>query len=414
MLQKESLKKSFFWNTLGSALNSFNSLFFLIIVTRINGVNDAGIFTLCFATACMFYCISVYSGRTYQVTETDESITDNEYIINRIICSIVMIMISMMFAIIKGYNSYKLLILLLLTLFKASEAVSDVFHGILQKNEKLYVVGKSLFFRSLLNIILFLIIDLLTNSVIYSCFSLIISNLIILFIVDVKQSFKYKEKLIKINLKAVFKIFTFGFYTFSFMLISNYLINIPRYGMDLLNDESLQTIFGIIVMPATMIMLLCQFILQPVITKLKQFYFKNDRKHFLSIIYKLSLSIIIIGILCLIIGYFIGIPILNLLYGLELNNYLINLLIIIVGAVFYTLANIITNAMVIFRKTKVQFYIYLVVTVISYFICNTLIKYFDFNGATYTYLIMMFMLLLFNTINFIIFMNNNKNWKGNK
>ena len=125
--------------------------------------------------------------------------------------------------------------------------------------------------------------------------------------------------------------------------------------MDLLNDESLQTIFGIIVMPATMIMLLCQFILQPVITKLKQFYFKNDRKHFLSIIYKLSLSIIIIGILCLIIGYFIGIPILNLLYGLELNNYLINLLIIIVGAVFYTLANIITNAMVIFRKTKVQF-----------------------------------------------------------
>lgn len=414
MLQKESLKKSFFWNTLGSALNSFNSLFFLIIVTRINGINDAGIFTLCFATSCMFYCIAIYSGRTYQVTETDKSVTDNEYIINRIICSIIMVMISMMFAIVKGYNSYKLLILLLLIFFKASEAISDVFHGILQKNEKLYDAGKSLFFRSLLNIILFLTIDLLTKNLICSCISLVISNLIILFIVDVKQSFKYKEKLIKINLKAVFKIFTFGFYTFSFMLISNYLINIPRYGMDLLNDESLQTIFGIIVMPATMIMLLCQFILQPVITKLKQFYFKNDREQFLSIIYKLGLSIIIIGILCLIISYFIGIPILNLLYGLELNNYLINLLIIIVGAVFYTLANIITNAMVIFRKTKVQFYIYLVVTVISYFICNTLIKYFDFNGATYTYLIMMFMLLLFNTINFIIFMNNNKNWKGNK
>ena len=65
-------KKNFLWNTIGSGFNSFNSLFFMIIVTRINGIKDAGIFSLCFATASMLYIIAIYSGRTYQITETDK------------------------------------------------------------------------------------------------------------------------------------------------------------------------------------------------------------------------------------------------------------------------------------------------------------------------------------------------------
>ena len=31
-------RKNFIWNVLGTGLNAFNSLFFMIIVTRINGI----------------------------------------------------------------------------------------------------------------------------------------------------------------------------------------------------------------------------------------------------------------------------------------------------------------------------------------------------------------------------------------
>ena len=75
----DNLKKSYIWNTIGSGFNSFNSLFFLIIVTRINGIKEAGIFTFSFATAAMLYIIAIYSGRTYQVTETIKDIGDNEF-----------------------------------------------------------------------------------------------------------------------------------------------------------------------------------------------------------------------------------------------------------------------------------------------------------------------------------------------
>ena len=62
-------KKNIIWNIIGATANAFNSLFFAIIVTRINGINDGGIFTYSFATACLLYMIGVYSGRTFQVTD---------------------------------------------------------------------------------------------------------------------------------------------------------------------------------------------------------------------------------------------------------------------------------------------------------------------------------------------------------
>ena len=49
--EKKKFIKNFMWNVLGTGLNSFNSLFFLIIVTRINGINDAGIFSIGVAIA---------------------------------------------------------------------------------------------------------------------------------------------------------------------------------------------------------------------------------------------------------------------------------------------------------------------------------------------------------------------------
>ena len=52
-----NFKKNVIWNILGTGFNSFNSLFFLIIVTRINGTTNAGIFTIAFSTACILYII---------------------------------------------------------------------------------------------------------------------------------------------------------------------------------------------------------------------------------------------------------------------------------------------------------------------------------------------------------------------
>ena len=58
-------KKNFVWNMIGATVNSFTSLIFMIVVTRINGTKEAGIFTFAFSLACLLQVISNYSGRTF-------------------------------------------------------------------------------------------------------------------------------------------------------------------------------------------------------------------------------------------------------------------------------------------------------------------------------------------------------------
>ncbi len=72
--QRKIFLKNFIWNMLGTGFNSFNSLFFLVIVTRINGIQDAGIFSIAWATAYILYTIGLYSGRLCQVTDTENKI----------------------------------------------------------------------------------------------------------------------------------------------------------------------------------------------------------------------------------------------------------------------------------------------------------------------------------------------------
>lgn len=410
---KSNLKKSFIWNTLGSGLNAFNSLFFLIIATRINGEKESGIFTLCFTTACLMYIIGTYSGRTYQVTEQDKTASDNEFIVNRIITVIIMLIASILIGLISGYNDFKLKILIILCVVKALEALCDVFHGIMQKNDRLDLVGKSMFIRSILNICLFLIVDLKTKKLLPSCLSLVLVDILVLLFIDIRYSKKYKETKDKVNYKGALNILKLGFYTFGFTLLSNYLISIPRYAIDSYLDESFQTIFGIIVMPGTFITLISQFIIQPLIIKLKDYWSKKDKISFNNIVKKTTLAIFGIGILSIIGAYFLGVPVLNLLYGLALDKYLLSLLIILLGTTFYALSAFLSNCLIVFRKTKIQLIIYSFVAIFGIIISRILVSSYSFNGGVYSYLIIMLTLFIIYILAFI-FINKSIDWKGSK
>ena len=408
-----NLKKEYFWNTIGSGAASFISLAYMIIVTRINGADVAGAFTLSFSNACMLYAIALYSGRTYQVTETNKKISDDDFLYQRLICSVLTIVMTIVISFIYNYKGLKLILLVLLSISKIIEAISDVFHGILQKNNRLDIVGKSLLIRTIGTIILFVIVELLTKNVILATCLIVTCNLLTLLFVDYKLGCKYKVSK-KFKMESIKHIFTFGFFTFSITLISNFIYNIPKYGIDRYLSNEMQAIYGIIVMPATIIMLINQFVIQPLITLLKTSYENRNKNQYLSYIKKIILITIITGIVALICGYFLGIPVLELLYGMNLNKYLLSFLIIIVGACLYTISSVLSNSLIVIRKTKIQFYIYVIVTICSYIISSIIIKKNGFIGASYSYLIMMMSLLCLYVIAFIFIVNKKEVWEENR
>ena len=389
MEENTQFKKNFIWNTLGTGFNAFNSLFFMIIVTRVNGVDQAGIFTIAFSTACILYAVGLYAGRIYQVTELNKKISDKDFILNRIITNIIMIIALIIFCLLKRYNTEKFIIFLLLTIYKALEAFSDVIYGILQKNDKLDIVGKSLFAKSLMSIIIFLLVDIITKNMIISIISMIIICILIILFYDFRKTYKYIDLKSKVNMSNVYSILIKGFLTVAISLLGMYVLNAPKYSIDTYLADNYQTIFGIIVMPATVIGLVAQFLIHPYLNQILSLYENRDLKNLKKLVLKLLSLVIAFGIIATILAYFFGTQVLGLIYGLDLSSYKIGLVIIIISAMLYAMGTIYSSVLTTVRETVSQFVIYIIVSVFAAILSNVFTKTWEINGAIIAYLLIM-------------------------
>ena len=389
-MEKElQFRKNFIWNILGTGFNSFNSLFFMIIVTRINGVDEAGIFTIAFSTACILYSIGIYAGRIYQVTELNYKIKDKDFIVNRIITCLSMFIFLILFCAFRNYDLEKSIIFLLLTIYKGLEAFSDVIYGVLQKNEKLEFVGKSLFLKSLFSIAIFIIVNLITKNIIFSTISMIIVCIVIIAFYDFRKVYPYLDLKIKVNWKNVINIFKKGFFIFAISFLGMYVLNAPKYSIDTYLTNDLQTIFGIIVMPATVIGLVAQFLIHPYLNQIVFLYKSRELKKLQNLLLKIIGMVVIFGIFATILGYTLGTQILGFIYGIDLSMYKIGLAIIIISGTLYTIGTICSSILTTVRETFSQFIIYMVVSIFAYIISEIATKAIGLNGAIIAYFLIM-------------------------
>lgn len=401
-------KKNIIWNIIGATSNAFNSLFFSIIVTRINGVNDAGIFIYCFATACILYVIGIYEGKTFQITDISKKYSDTDYLYNKVITCTIMLLISIIFVIIKQYDLYKSIIFILVCSFKVVEAFSEGLYAIIQKNDQLYKVGISMTLKSLIGLLVFFIIDFISKNLIVACISLVIVNIIFAIFYDKKNISKIKITKTKYSWKANKTLLIDGFYTFILTFLSLYVINASRYAIDDLLEESLQTIFGVIIMPATFMGLLGQYILQPTLNRITIYLKENDYKGIKNVTLSLLGIILAIGICIFIVAYFFEAPILGIIYGIDLKPYFISMMIIVVGSFFYSMSTILSTILIAIRSTKIQAILYIFVSIFTTILSYTLVKKIEIVGASITYSSTMLLLTILFMICVLYKINKNK------
>lgn len=387
----DNTKKNFIWNMVGSTINAFTSLIFMIIVTRINGTDTAGIFTFAFSLACLFQVISNYSGRTFQVTNNDKNISDSDFVYNKISTCFIMLICVIIYLFAKSYSSFKNIVIILFIIYRIIESYVDVYYGIIQKNDSLYKVGISLTIKSLVCIIIFFIIDYFTKDIIFSIISLLIVNVCVFIFYDKKNYKEYYKKQI-FNKKNNIQLLKLGIFICGFNFLTQYILNAPKYAIDdILNNQS-QTIYGIISMPATMLILCSQFIIQPLLSIITKHIKNNEYLLLRKLTFKIILYVILIGIIGEIGCYFVGIPFLELIYGISLEKYLLHLMIIIFGATNFGIVFVISSVLIALRKNFVQMVFYVIASISVTIIANTFVSNYNLLGSCILYSTIMILL----------------------
>lgn len=387
MDEKKTMLKNFIWNTIGTGFNSFNSLFFLVIVTRINGLESAGIFSIAYATATILYTLALYSGRLCQVTDIENKISDKDYIANRTLTCIIMLIGAALYLGIKQYTPFKTGVFVMLAIFKGLEAFSDILYGVMQKNGVLYKAGQSLTVKGFVGVILFGLINYFTKDLILACLSLVIINLLVLIVYDyLIVSRKLIDNNIKVVKENVLAILKSEFFVFVNSFAGIYILNAPKYAIDSYLTEDIQAIYGYIMMPATVMTLFTQFIVMPVLGKLKDLYEVKDFKTFKSLTLKIKLIVIAFGAFAVLAAFLLGPEFLGLIYGVDLLAYRMNLCVIIASYIFYAISYVNLVTLTTIRHTFVQFVIYVISMIIAFIGSTVLVKTLNLgiNGATFS------------------------------
>lgn len=402
-----SFRKNVVWNTLGVGLNTFLSLFFMIIVTRINGLTEAGVFAISFSSACLLYIVGTYAGRIYQVTDNTK-INDKEFIMNRVYTTIFMVLIGLIFLLFKDYSIHKNIVFVILVLYKALDAFCDVLYGVLQKNERLDLVGKSFLIKSILSVVSFVIIDLITKDIAIASLSMLIVCILITIFYDYKNVHEFIKIKDKINNENVKKIFKSGFLVFIISFITVFIVNIQKYVIDQYLIDDLQAIFGIIIMPATIISLFCQFVVHPILTRINKLCKEKKNKEILNLIHKMILLVVGFGLLCMLAAYIVGIPVLELIYNVDLANYKVDLIIVLLASTISVSAGLISPFLIAMRKNLIQVIIGIITIIVEIVLSIIFIKNYEIDGAVYAYLISMIVYAVLFFIAFYVILSKNK------
>lgn len=361
----QAQKKDYIWNSIGSFLQSAISPILLIVITRLNGVGDSGLFSFAMSLSVVFWAISLWGGRTYQVSDVKKEFSSGDYIVVRFISSLIVAVFSISFCILSGYDLIKTELIMVLVSFKILESIADSMYGVLQIHNKLYIVGISLTIKSVFGFIIFAIVDILTKNIVYGALSIFLVNIAVVIFYDIPWM-KHVESvgLTKKNIMQAGKIMKKTAEVFVVVFLTMFSLNIPRYFLDKYHYDQIGY-FGIMAMPITLLTLFISFVLQPNVVNLSELLKKKKIKEFTNIVSKIDIITFTLGILFVVSSYLIGVWALNTVFGIDINNFRIDLTIMVIGAVANAFVSIYVNLLIILRRFKGQFYTLLVTNILA-------------------------------------------------
>lgn len=407
-------KSEFIWNTIASITTAGLSSILLLVVTRTNGSDTAGMFAITFATATILYAIGEFGIRIFQVTDTKKQFSFEEYLTARMILSAIMMVSAFLFCLFSKYDEQKLLVCILLVGFRLVEIISDTYQGEFQSHSRLDIASQSLFIRTAGAIVVFTIIDIVTQNLLISVAAMILWGVVVLVLFDFKIMKRFLVTKSSVRFSHVKDLIILCIPAFFSSILNLYIVNAPKYAIDEVLQYSDQTVFNIIYLPTFTINLMSLFALKPILLSLGVMWNEQNLVQFKRILFKLFVLIMLLTGFIELVCYFVGIPILMLIYGVDLVPYKIDLLILIISGGLSALSVMFSYALTTMRYQKIGSIPYFFSAITALLACSPMVSAMEIRGAAWaSVLIMLILALSSGVILFIKFRKKEKELSSN-
>lgn len=374
---------------LGSSMNAAMTMLLTVAAAQIIDAQASGILSLAFGIGSIFGCISAFEVRAYQATDRNNRFSFGEYLGVRCATCLAGVFLSVGYIWMRGYGADKAQVVLWICLFKICEALSDVFQGLFQARDFIEYSGKSMFFRTLSASVFYTVVLWITRSVAAASLSMPLVSIAFLLMYDCRIARRFESQIrIQFSIAAVKGIFKECWPLAASAVMGMYVVNVEKLMIDQY-DPQLQAVWAALFMPAAFINLFAQFAFKPMLTGMTDLWNGGKKGEFKRLCTKLCAGIGLLDLFVIVAGCLIGLPMLEVLYSIELSAYMGQFAVILLGGGFNALAVFLWYILVMIRKQKLMTLGDISAFMLAVLIVPSLVRRFAVTGAAAGYLLSM-------------------------
>ena len=150
-----SLRKNFSWSLVGNIVYALCQWMMLIIIARLGNARDVGIYSLALAISAPVMLFLGMNLRVAIATDQKHQFNIQDYLALRVCSSTAaLLIISFVAFFLYRTETYVLIAIIMVSLMKLVESLSDVCYGFFQQNERNDLIAKSLILRGVSTVLL--------------------------------------------------------------------------------------------------------------------------------------------------------------------------------------------------------------------------------------------------------------------
>lgn len=402
-------KSNFLWNTIGTGMLAAATMLFTVIVAHLSGEKAGGQFSFALTIGQWIGTIAYFELRTFQVTDVARKYSYAEYFYAKIFCCMLAVFAGGIYVMFRGGTAEKALFIFLLCVYKILDGYSDLYEGELQRYGRIDIAGKLLFWRVSGGILILTVGILLTQNLAVAVVAMILYSSLLIFVINEKALRVFEKGKLIFRQKEVVTVLIECLPLFLSSFLNTYVYSASRMSVDKVLDSRYQLYYAAIFMPVMIINLFSTFVFKPLLSVMAEDYEQKRKRQFFLLIFKVCAIIAAVTAVCEAGAYLLGIPVLSILYGINLEAYKIDLLILLLAGGINALAFFMYYILTIMRKQKYALVGYGIEAVAAFLISDQLVRKYAIRGASLSYLTVVTVLLT----TFVLFMIYNI-WRGKK
>lgn len=390
--KKLTVSQNSLYNMVGTVIYCFcqwvvSSLLVVHLSPDEIAVSNTGVLQLAISVTNIFFAISTYNMRTYQISDTENKYSSGDYIGMRFITAVISVVLCLAYVLILNYSLKNVLCVFFYMIYKLSETFSDVLHGIDQKNYRMDYVGISYILRGITSVVFFAVAIIFTGSVLVSILAMAIFSLAVVVFYDTTCAKQFGSIKPTFNKSTMFTLLLTCLPAVVSSATFTAIVSVPRQMLENMHGEEALGYYGTIATPLVVVQVMATSIFNPMLTQLSEFYNNGKIRDFVKQLAKN------LGILAIIVAVvYFGVVLLGefavgLVFGQKFVPYTYLMYGIIACTTLYVVSWLCTSVLIIMRSLKACMVASLIALAVSAILSKPFINLFYMNGVSYSIII---------------------------